>query len=288
MAKSFTGRKRIRIDFGRIPSAVPMPNLIEMQKTSYDRVPADRTWRPRTRTPSGLQEVFKSVFPIKDFSDRGHARIRQVRARGAEVRRRGMPAARPDLRRAAQGDAASRRLGRRRGHRRPLDPRHQGAGRLHGRHAAHDVERHLHRQRHRARHRLPDAPFAGRVLRPRQGQDPFVGQVPVRRAHHSLSRLVARLRVRRQGPGLRAHRPPPQAAGDDAADGARQRRRPPSCAPSARRRGEPFKPEDAVGMSAEEILALLLRHGVVHLDRARAGRRRSIPRACAASSWRPT
>jgi DNA-directed RNA polymerase subunit beta len=70
MAKSFTGRKRVRIDFGRIPSAVPMPNLIEMQKTSYDEflqmdVPSD------SRTPSGLEEVFRSVFPIKDFSDRG-------------------------------------------------------------------------------------------------------------------------------------------------------------------------------------------------------------------------
>jgi DNA-directed RNA polymerase subunit beta len=70
MAKSFTGRKRVRIDFGRIPSAVAMPNLIEMQKTSYDEflqmdVPSD------SRTPSGLEEVFRSVFPIKDFSDRG-------------------------------------------------------------------------------------------------------------------------------------------------------------------------------------------------------------------------
>jgi DNA-directed RNA polymerase subunit beta len=70
MAKSFTGRKRIRINFGRLPSAVPMPNLIEMQKASYDEflqmdVPSN------ARTPSGLEEVFRSVFPIKDFSDRG-------------------------------------------------------------------------------------------------------------------------------------------------------------------------------------------------------------------------
>ena len=70
MAKSFTGRKRVSIDFGRIPSAVPMPNLIEMQKTSYYAflqmdVPSD------SRTASCLEEVFRSVFPIKDFSDRG-------------------------------------------------------------------------------------------------------------------------------------------------------------------------------------------------------------------------
>ena len=68
-------------------------------------------------------------------------------------------------------------------------------------------ERHLHRQRHRARHRLADAPLAGRVLRPRQGQDAFVRQAPVRGAHHSLSRLLARHRVRRQGHRPRAHRP---------------------------------------------------------------------------------
>ncbi len=70
MAKSFTGRKRIRFDFGRLPAAVAMPNLIEMQKSSYDdfllvNVPSQE--RPDT----GLQEVFKSVFPINDFSDRG-------------------------------------------------------------------------------------------------------------------------------------------------------------------------------------------------------------------------
>jgi DNA-directed RNA polymerase subunit beta len=67
--KSFTGRKRIRKTFGRIPEITRMPNLIEVQKRSYDHflqigVPADR------REDVGLQEVFKSVFPIKDFSER--------------------------------------------------------------------------------------------------------------------------------------------------------------------------------------------------------------------------
>ena len=61
-------------------------------------------------------------------------------------------------------------------------------------------------------HRSP-----GRVLRPRQGQDAFVRQAAVRGARHSLSRLVARFRIRRQGHRACPHRPPPQAAGDDAA-----------------------------------------------------------------------
>ena len=136
-----------------------------------------------------------------------------------------MPPARHDLCCAAQGDAAPHRVRYRRGDRRPLRQGHQGAGRLHGRHPAHDQQRHLHRQRHRARHRLADAPFARRVLRPRQGQDPFLGQAAVRRAHHSLSRLLARHRVRRQGHRPCAHRPPPQDSGDVAAVRARHGRR---------------------------------------------------------------
>ena len=35
MVKSFTGRKRVRKNFGRIPSVAPMPDLIEVQKRSY-------------------------------------------------------------------------------------------------------------------------------------------------------------------------------------------------------------------------------------------------------------
>ena len=70
MEKSFTGRKRVRKYFGRLTSAVEMPNLIEVQKTSYEQF-LQRETDSNIRTDSGLQEVFKSVFPIKDFSERG-------------------------------------------------------------------------------------------------------------------------------------------------------------------------------------------------------------------------
>lgn len=65
---SFTARKRIRKSFGRIETITSMPNLIEVQKNSYDQflqinVPAEK------RTNSGLQSVFKSVFPIKDYTE---------------------------------------------------------------------------------------------------------------------------------------------------------------------------------------------------------------------------
>jgi DNA-directed RNA polymerase subunit beta len=66
---SFTARKRVRKTFGRISEVSQMPNLIEVQKSSYDAflqmdVPMEK------RGDVGLQEVFKSVFPIRDFSER--------------------------------------------------------------------------------------------------------------------------------------------------------------------------------------------------------------------------
>src|SRR5579885_824882 len=69
MTKSFTGRKRIRKSFGRIPEVAPMPNLIEVQKSSYDHF-LQMGVPPERRPPTGLQEVFRSVFPIRDFSER--------------------------------------------------------------------------------------------------------------------------------------------------------------------------------------------------------------------------
>jgi DNA-directed RNA polymerase subunit beta len=66
---TFTGRKRIRKYFGRIPEVAPIPNLIEVQKTSYDAfLQMDKLWSDRKQ--AGLQEVFASIFPIKDFGDK--------------------------------------------------------------------------------------------------------------------------------------------------------------------------------------------------------------------------
>ncbi len=67
--ESFTGRKRIRRSFGKIDEVAQMPNLIEVQRDSYEKflqmgITAD------DRNLQGLEEVFSSVFPIKDFSDR--------------------------------------------------------------------------------------------------------------------------------------------------------------------------------------------------------------------------
>ena len=68
-ATSFTGKKRIRKSFGRIPEAVQMPNLIEVQRASYEQF-LQREVRPGQRRDEGIEAVFKSVFPIKDFNER--------------------------------------------------------------------------------------------------------------------------------------------------------------------------------------------------------------------------
>jgi DNA-directed RNA polymerase subunit beta len=68
MTLSFTGRKRLRKRFGKIAEIAEMPNLIEVQRTSYDQFLQVR--KPEGgRLDEGLQAVFSSVFPIKDFSE---------------------------------------------------------------------------------------------------------------------------------------------------------------------------------------------------------------------------
>jgi DNA-directed RNA polymerase subunit beta len=67
MATTFNGRRKVRKSFGSIREVTEMPNLIEVQKASYDQfllVDEPKGGRPE----EGLQAVFKSVFPITDFA----------------------------------------------------------------------------------------------------------------------------------------------------------------------------------------------------------------------------
>jgi len=75
-SKTFTGRKKVRRSFGKIPEVCEMPDLLGIQKDSYEKflqyyIPANE------RLQEGLQDVFCSLFPIKDFS--GRAEIDFVR-----------------------------------------------------------------------------------------------------------------------------------------------------------------------------------------------------------------
>ena len=68
MATTFNGRRKVRKSFGSIREVTDMPNLIEVQKASYDQfllVDEPKGGRP----DEGLQSVFRSVFPITDFSN---------------------------------------------------------------------------------------------------------------------------------------------------------------------------------------------------------------------------
>ncbi len=67
MASIVTENFRLRRNFGKIRRVLDLPNLIEIQRRSYEAfLQADVA--PEERTDTGLQGVFKSVFPIKDFS----------------------------------------------------------------------------------------------------------------------------------------------------------------------------------------------------------------------------
>src|SRR3977135_3308725 len=61
-----TSQAPVREDFSKISTAVRIPNLIEIQRESYNRF-LQMDLLPEERENTGLQAVFKSVFPISDF-----------------------------------------------------------------------------------------------------------------------------------------------------------------------------------------------------------------------------
>jgi DNA-directed RNA polymerase subunit beta len=68
MAQAYVGQKRIRRYFGKIREVLEMPNLIEVQKSSYDLFLRSGD-ADRPMDGEGLQGTFQSVFPIKDFNE---------------------------------------------------------------------------------------------------------------------------------------------------------------------------------------------------------------------------
>jgi len=68
MTTSLQTNFRVRKSFAKIPKVIEIPNLINIQKSSYDKfLQADVL--PAKREDIGLQAVFKSVFPIRDFNE---------------------------------------------------------------------------------------------------------------------------------------------------------------------------------------------------------------------------
>jgi DNA-directed RNA polymerase subunit beta len=68
MAGQIQCGRRVRRDFGKIASIVEIPNLIEIQRNSYEAF-LQKDYTPEHREDMGLQAVFKSVFPISDYNE---------------------------------------------------------------------------------------------------------------------------------------------------------------------------------------------------------------------------
>jgi len=67
MASLFSENRRLRREFSKIATPLEIPNLIDLQRRSYENfLQADVS--PEKRQMTGLQGVFASVFPIEDFN----------------------------------------------------------------------------------------------------------------------------------------------------------------------------------------------------------------------------
>ena len=75
MAYSYTEKKRIRKDFGKLPQVMDVPYLLAIQLDSYRKLLQTET-NPEGRNDIGLHAAFKSVFPIVSYS--GNAALEYV------------------------------------------------------------------------------------------------------------------------------------------------------------------------------------------------------------------
>ena len=69
MELSFTEKKSIRKNFGKLKETLSIPNLIEVQKESYKQFLSNED-SDETKLQKGLHRVFKNIFPIEELSDK--------------------------------------------------------------------------------------------------------------------------------------------------------------------------------------------------------------------------
>jgi DNA-directed RNA polymerase subunit beta len=99
MPTLFTDNKRVRKDFSKVSAPVEIPDLIELQKNSYDLF-LQKDTEAAKRQNIGLQAVFKSVFPIEDFNKTASLEfesytLEEPKYDVAECRQRGLTYASP-------------------------------------------------------------------------------------------------------------------------------------------------------------------------------------------------
>ncbi len=106
-SSSGTAKRRIRKVFGDLHEVVQMPNLIEVQRESYEQFLRSD---PSIGYVSGLEKTLRSVFPIRDFAGTAELDFVTYELEASQVRRRRMPSARHHLCGADEGHAAPDRL----------------------------------------------------------------------------------------------------------------------------------------------------------------------------------
>ena len=71
MELSFTQKKSIRKNFGKLIEGLSIPNLIEVQKNSYNEFLSSNSLNKEVEKFSkGINKVFKSIFPIEDGTEK--------------------------------------------------------------------------------------------------------------------------------------------------------------------------------------------------------------------------
>ena len=71
MQLSFTQKKHIRRNFGKLVEGLSIPNLIEVQKNSYNEFLESKSLNEQiSELSKGIDKVFKSIFPIEDGNDK--------------------------------------------------------------------------------------------------------------------------------------------------------------------------------------------------------------------------